>query len=392
MQKYRRLLQYARPQWRLFALILPLTIAASTLAALQPWPLALLTDCVLGSKPPPSALRSIFEAFSLVPTSGRLLAGIVVSGLALFALNGVLEVGLTRAWTLGGRRMVYSLAEDLFARLQRRSLLFHRRHPVGDTMGRVTTDSWAVYQVVDTLLFAPGHAALTMGVMVLLMAQLDVALTFLSVVIAPFMVSASLLVGGPLRAAAKSKREIESRVQSHIQQTLTGITVVQAFVQEEREHRRFQQFADAAIAAQHRSTLIGSINSLGSGLITALGLGTVLWVGARHVLNGSLTIGSILVFLVYLTSLQAQMKIFADVYTKLQGLSAGVDRVVEILESDTEVREKPNAVALPAARGHVQIGNVSFGYEPGRPVLRDISVEARPGQTLAIVGSTGAGK
>ena len=392
MQKYRRLLQYARPQWRLFALILPLTIAASTLAALQPWPLALLTDCVLGSKPPPSALRSIFEAFSLVPTPGRLLAGIVVSGLALFALNGVLEVGLTRAWTLGGRRMVYSLAEDLFARLQRRSLLFHRRHPVGDTMGRVTTDSWAVYQVVDTLLFAPGHAALTMGVMVLLMAQLDVALTFLSVVIAPFMVGASLLVGGPLRAAAKSKREIESRVQSHIQQTLTGIPVVQAFVQEEREHRRFQQFADAAIAAQHRSTLIGSINSLSSGLITALGLGTVLWVGARHVLNGSLTIGSILVFLVYLTSLQAQMKIFADVYTKLQGLSAGVDRVVEILESDTEVQEKPNAVALPAARGHVQIGNVSFGYEPGRPVLRDISLEARPGQTLAIVGSTGAGK
>ena len=127
-------------------------------------------------------------------------------------------------------------------------------------------------------------------------------------------------------------------------------------------------------------------------MITALGLGTVLWVGARHVLNGSLTIGSILVFLVYLTSLQAQMKIFADVYTKLQGLSAGVDRVVEILESDTEVQEKPNAVALPAARGHVQIGNVSFGYEPGRPVLRDISLEARPGQTLAIVGSTGAGK
>src|SRR5437660_12805230 len=116
MQKYRRLLQYARPQWRLFALILPLTIAASTLAALQPWPLALLSDCVLGSTPAPSALRSIFEAFSLEPTPGRLLAGIVVSGLVLFALNGVLEVGLTRAWTVRRPRMVDSVAEDLVAR------------------------------------------------------------------------------------------------------------------------------------------------------------------------------------------------------------------------------------------------------------------------------------
>ena len=88
MQKYRQLLQYARPQWRLFALILTLTIAASTLAALQPWPLALLTDCVLGSKPPPSALRSIFEAFSLVPTSGRLLLdGCPVDGMSEAALT-----------------------------------------------------------------------------------------------------------------------------------------------------------------------------------------------------------------------------------------------------------------------------------------------------------------
>src|SRR5438477_3700103 len=188
MQKYCRLIHYARPHWRFFVLIFILTIAASVLAALQPLPLAFLTDHVLGQVPLSSRVRGFFDALSLPPTPEYLLGVTVLGGLVLFALNSVLEVGLTRAWTLGGRRMVYSLAEDLFARLQRRSLLFHRRHPVGDTMGRVTTDSWAVYQVVDTLLFAPGHAALTMGVMVLLMAQLDVALTFLSVVIAPFMV------------------------------------------------------------------------------------------------------------------------------------------------------------------------------------------------------------
>jgi len=139
------------------------------------------------------------------------------------------------------------------------------------------------------------------------------------------------------------------------------------------------------LPAQQRSTLIGSINSLSSGLITTLGTGAILWVGARHVLDGRLTLGSILVFLVYLTSLQTQMKALAEVYTKLQGLSASVDRVLEILETDSDVRQKPDAVFLPAVRGHVQIENVAFGYEPGRPVLRGISLETHPGQTLAIV-------
>ena len=231
-----------------------------------------------------------------------------------------------------------------------------------------------------------------MLLMVFLMAQLDGTLTMMSLAVAPFMVGASFLVGKPLRAAARLKREIESRIQSHIQQTLTGIPVVQAFVQEERERERFQRFADAAIAAQQRSTLIGSINSLSSGLITTLGTGAILWVGARHVLDDRLTLGSILVFLVYLTSLQTQMKALAEVYTKLQGLSASVDRVLEILETDSDVRQKPDAVILPALRGRVQIEHVVFGYEPGRPVLRGISLEAHSGQTLAIVGTTGAGK
>src|SRR5438876_2809672 len=392
MHKYRRLLQDARPHWRFFVFILALTIVASTLAALQPWPLAWLTDHVLGSKPLPIPLRRVFQALSLEPTSARLLIFIVASGLMLFALNGVLEVCLTRAWTLGGRRMVYTLAEDLFARLQRRSLLFHTRNSVGDTMSRITSDSWCAYQVVETLFFTPGHALLTMLLMVFLMAQLDGTLTMMSLAVAPFMVGASFLVGKPLRAAAKLKREIESRIQSHIQQTLTGIPVVQAFVQEEREHRRFQQFADAAIAAQQRSTLIGSLNTLSSGLVTVLGTGCILWLGARHVLSGELTIGDLLKFLFWLSLLQTQVKVFAETYTKLQGFSASVSRVIEILEADPEVRDKPDAIPLPPPRGRVKMEEVIFGYEAGRPVLRGISLEVHPSQTLALVGASGAGK
>src|SRR5207244_621724 len=168
--------------------------------------------------------------------------------------------------------------------------------------------------------------------------------------------------------------------------------VMKAATQEERENLRFQSFAEAAIRSQPRSALLGSINSLSSGLITTLGSGIILWVGAHHVLAGSLSIGSILLFLVYLNSLQGQIKVFAGLYTRLQGLSASVQRTVETLDTPLEVLEKPEAKPLPSVRGSVRFDNVTTGYEKGRPVLKNISFETQAGQTIALVGATGVGK
>jgi ATP-binding cassette, subfamily B, bacterial len=392
MRNYLRLLHYVRQQRGFLIAIFALTLLAAGLAAVQPWPMKLLIDHVLGTTPVPEAIKEIMAFFSSDSTATTLLALIVLGGLILFVISAAVDAILTWAWTVAGRRMVFDLAEDLFARFQRRSLLFHKRNAVGDTMSRITTDTWCMYQLTDTVVFAPFHALLTMAGMVFLMAQLDGTLTLLAVAIAPFMVGASFLLGKPLRAAAKLKREIESRIQSHIQQTLTGIPVVQAFGQEERENLSFQKFASEAIRSQQRGALLGSVNSLTSGLITTLGSGVILWVGARHVLGGSLSIGSILVFLVYLNALHAQIKIFANLYTALQGLSASVNRVVEALDAAPEIAEKPTAHALPSLRGAVQFENLWAGYDPDRPVLKNISLDVRPGETIAIVGATGVGK
>jgi ATP-binding cassette, subfamily B, bacterial len=400
MRQFLPLRRYLRRQPRFLALIAAFTLATSLLAALQPWPMALLADYVLVDKKPdspwvplPSLLNHTLEFFSLNPSTTVLLCIVVFGSLLLFALNSLMDVALTWCWTVAGRRMVYDLAEDLFARLQSRSMLFHKRNAVGDTMSRVTVDSWCVYQAAESLVFSPAHALLATVVMVLLMAQLDLQLTLLALIVAPFMVAGSFLLGKPLRAAAKLKREIQSRVHAHIQQTLTGIPVVQAFAQEERESLRFQKFADAAIRLQQRNALLGSINSLSSGLIAMLGSGLILWVGARHVLGPQhLGVGSILVFLYYLNSLQAQMKVFAGMYTTSQGLSANVQRVAEILETPPEVADQPNAITLPPVRGRIQFENVVAGYEAERPILKNISFDAQPGQTIAIVGATGAGK
>jgi ATP-binding cassette subfamily B protein len=388
MAKYRILLGYAGRQRAQFAFILFFTLLGSALTALQPWPLKMLADHVLGSNPLPFHVTSLGPALE----KGQLLLWIVAASLVLYIGNSLVEMVLAWSWTVAGRRMVYDLAQDLFAKLQRRSLLYHSRNSVGDVMNQITRDSWSVYQVVDTLLFAPGHALLTIVAMVYLMARLDLPLTLIALGLAPLMVAASFIVTKPLRAASRLKRDIEVKIQSHIQQTLTGIPVVQAFAQEEREQMRFQKFAEAAIQAQQRSLWVGSLNNLSSGLVTVIGTGIILWVGAHHVLQGKLTIGSILIFLAYLSTLQAQIKVFANIHTTLQGLHASVERVVEVIHTEPEIPESPHPRVLPPCKGHIVFENVTFGYNPGQPVLHQFSFDVTPAETLAIVGSTGAGK
>jgi ATP-binding cassette subfamily B protein len=393
MREFLPLLRYLGRQRRYLALIAVFTLATSLLVSLQPWPMALLADHVLKNEPAPASIQHVLQWFSLSPTTTVLLCLVVFGSLLLFGLNSFMDAALTWCWTIAGRRLVFNLAEDLFARLQDRSILFHKRNSVGDSMSRITVDSWCVYQMAETLLFSPAHALLATVIMIFLMARLDTQLTLIAVIVAPFMVASSFLLGKPLRAAAKLKREIESRVHAHIQQTLTGIPVVQAFAQEENESLRFQRYADVAIRSQQRSALLGSINSLGSGLITTLGSGLILWIGARHALGPQhLGVGSILVFLVYLNSLQAQMKVFAAVYTASQTLNTNAHRVAEMLKTPPEIADRPDAIPLPPARGHVQFEKVTVGYETGHPVLKNVSFEALPGQTIAIVGATGAGK
>jgi ATP-binding cassette subfamily B protein len=392
MGKYNNFARYLRPHRLRLVLLFALAVFAAGLTALQPLPLMWLADNVLGTAPISPVLGSVLKTFSLQQTPQSILLVVVFVGLALFALSSTIDAALTWAWTVMGRRMVYDLAQDLFASLQRRSLLFHARNPVGDILSRITGDSWCVYQAVDSLLFAPLHALLITVAMVFIMMRLDPKLTAIALVTAPLMTAAATLAGKQLRAAAKIKREIESRMQSHLQQTLAGIPVVQAFGQEEREQTRFQEFTEASLRIQKRSVLIASLNGLSSGLIATIGSGLVLWLGALHVRRGPLEIGSLLVFLAYLRVLQDQFKIFAGLYTTAQNLTANADRLTAVLDAKPEVSDAPAAPPFAAIKGHVRIENVTVGYSADQPALREVSLEALPGETVAIVGPTGAGK
>src|SRR5437588_5348346 len=346
------LLRYARGYWKGWLLILVVTLASAGLALAYPWPLKVLVDNVLGQR------------------QGDLLVWVVLAELGIFAAGSALDVVLTTLWVKVGQAMVYDLAGDLFDRTQRRSLLFHSRSSVGDLLARVTGDSWSVHTVVDSLLFTPLHSVIMTVMMIVLLARMDPWLTLLAVVAAPLTTWLSVLVSRPLEAIAHARRQAESGMESHVQQTLAGIPVVQAFGQEGRQHRYFMNFVTAAVIARRRALLAENATSLATGMVSAVVMAVVLLVAARHVLDRQLTLGGLLVFLAYLGSLQEQVNSFAGVVPALREARASARRVMEVLDAEPEVADAPGARPFADVRGHVRIEGVTFGYDPGRAVLR----------------------
>ncbi len=391
-QACRLVLRYAVPGWKGWLLIGTGTLLSTAFGLLRPWPMKILVDHVLAAQPMAEPLAAVVRLLPAGENASGLLVWVVLAEVVIFLVNSLTDVVLTRTWLRVGQRMVYDLAANLFARVQRFSLLFHGRTPVGDSLSRITGDSWYVYKLVDTLLFAPAVAGIMVIGMVVMMASVDPRLTLLALAVTPFLTGSSLLLRGPLRAAMRAHREIESRIQSQVQRTLRGVQVVQAFTREEHEHQRFGQLTEDALRAQRRTVVLTNLRALASGLIARIGMGAVLWLGATHVLDGSLSLGSLLMFLAYLASLQGHLKTFAVLYNTLQEVGVGAERVLEVLEPEPELRDRPGAVKLPPVRGHVCLENLTFGYEPDRPVLRGVSLEVCPGQIVAIVGYTGSGK
>jgi ATP-binding cassette subfamily B protein len=374
------LLRYARPYWRTWAAITALTVVATAAALAQPWMLKIVMD-------------GIFDNGARASDHHALIAGAALGGLALAAMAAATEVVQVRMMVRVGYQMAYDLAADVFVKIQQQSLRYHREHTVGDVLSRVTVDSWCIYRLVDASLLTPARTILMSGLTLAIMYPIDPALAGTTVLAAPAMAALVLTVRRRARSNSKAARESEAQLQAHVHQTLTGIDVVQAFAREEHEHRRFQQFAAVAIRAQRRGALLNSLSDLGAGGATTLGTSLVLLVGARRVLDGSLGLGSLLVFLAYLTTLYEHMKTgIGGAYRSVHELHGQIDRIVDVLESTPDVADRPGATVLPACRGTIRLEAVTVGYASGVPALHDVTLEARHGETIAIVGPTGAGK
>jgi ATP-binding cassette subfamily B protein/subfamily B ATP-binding cassette protein MsbA len=373
-------------------LIVLLTMALGiAVDVLHPWPLKLLIDQILGQQPLPEALQHAFASLPGPHDRGGLLTWVAVSTIALFLLSTLLSIWHTLAEVSLGQRLTYDLGADLFRHLQRLSLVFHSRQEVGDTTVRVTEDAYCVSELVTGALLPLLQATVTLLTIFAIMWQLEPRMTLLAVGIIPAQVIVMQLFGRPLKARTRERRDLEGHMTSVVQQALNAIPAVQAFTREDMEHARFRRFAQATLRAYLRQTSFNMWFKLFAGLVTALSTAGIIYLGARYAMEGHVSVGTIVLFLTYLASLSGPLNNLTDMASTLRYAAASGDRVMEILEVPADVRDLPNARTVQV-RGHIRYQHVFFGYEPNHPVLKDISFEVRPGDVVAIVGPTGAGK
>jgi ABC-type multidrug transport system fused ATPase/permease subunit len=388
VRRQRRLLAYAKPHWRAILLLLATMGADIGLNVLRPWPLKLVLDNVLGHHPAPQVVTQILPGSA---TPHGLLAWAAAGTVAIFLL-GTASTTFYNYFSLRvGQMMVFELASDMFAHLQRLSLIFHSKRALGDTIQRVTGDSYCVSTLVTDALLPLLQAVVMLGVMFAVMWSLEPTLTLVALSVVPFLAVVIRYLARPIKDRARESRDYEGKLTSVVEQTLGAMPAVQAFGREKFEVQRFRHYADRTVVSYLRSTLAGIWFEVFCGIVTTIGTAAIIYLGADLALQGKLTAGTIIVFLSYLSSLYDPLDQITGTAQTIQGAAADADRVMEVLETDPEITDRPGALDA-RIDGPIRYEHVSFGYEPDRKALDDVSLEANQGDVIAIVGETGAGK
>ncbi len=381
----RRLLRHLRPYRWQFAAAIGQVCLMSALELLRPWPLKIIVDSALGGQPVPIGMLDEVDERTLIVLCA---AGQVV----LQAMLAAFTYWNNQTTITIGQRMVNDLRSDLYQHLQRLSLGFHANRKVGDLLYRLTADTYAIQTLTMNGIFPVANAAIFLVGMTVILVRMDPMLTVVALVICPILYVSMQRMSERISDISTSARELESGVYSIVQHGLSAIRVVQAFSQEEAEHRRFLEQSGASLRASRRLYLVQTFFSGVVNTVIAAGSAVVLWIGATRVLDGQMSVGDVLVFVSYVAALYAPVNSVSQTYSTIQGAKAGMWRVLEILEEPEQVKGGPRALDVATVRGEVVFENVGFSYDGSRPVLSDVSLHVPPGRSVALVGPTGAGK
>jgi ATP-binding cassette subfamily B protein/subfamily B ATP-binding cassette protein MsbA len=379
-----------RRQAVLLSVLLGLQIA---LGALQPWPLKLIIDNVLDNAQHPFSepWRGWFDSMA----GGNLvviLILIVVGGVLLQVVNHFVSAYGTQIQVDAGQRMVYDLRARLFEHLQALGLQHHITTNTGDAVYRIDVDSYSIENLVMSGLIPLTTSIVSLVVMFVILVRLDLTVALLSLSIVPFLLLYMRSYTRTVATQMEHVKELESKLIERLYEVFSAIRLVKSFAREPHEKHRYTSFGNKVMKARIAITWRESLFWVVVSTITILGTALVLIVGGLQVLRGRMTVGELTVAIAYLGAVYGPLSTIAHTAGTLQGAATGAKRVRAVLALVPETIDPADATDAAGIRGEITFEQVSFTYADGTQVLHDISFTARPGEMIALVGLTGAGK
>jgi ATP-binding cassette subfamily B protein/subfamily B ATP-binding cassette protein MsbA len=386
-------LSFLRPHRGRALLLSALLVAQIALGALQPWPLKLVIDNVLNNAEQP--FPEPWQSWLVAGAGGSLVAALVLvvgAGVLLQIVNHLVTAHAMQAQVDTGQRMVYDLRARLFEHLQGLGLHHHITTNTGDAVYRIDVDSYSIENLVMSGLFPLATALATLVVMFAILLRLDVTVAVLSLAIVPFLLLSLRSYAKTLVARMEQVKELESKLIERLYEVFSAIRLVKGFAREPHETRRYATFGRDVMRARIAITWKESMFWVVVSTITILGTALVVIVGGVQVLRGRMTVGELTVAIAYLGAVYGPLSTIAHTAGGLQGAVAGARRVRSVLATLPETHEAADAIDAAHVRGDIQFEGVGFEYPDGAKVLHDITFSARPGEMIALVGLTGAGK
>ena len=383
-----RAFPYLRPYRKLAGLAFLFTIFAAAIELAQPWPLAIMVDSVLGERPPPGFFTWIFGDN---PGIYHLLVFVVVLGfLITFLSHGMIVLS---DWVTAKleQRMVLDLRSDLFRHCQGLSMTFHDARLTGQLMNQINMQAAAIGVIITS--FVPIFQALLtligMFVVTLLIAW---EIAVVSLVAVPMIWWSLGLYGTKIVPRLQRVQSLEWQSLSIVHEAMGMLRVIVSFGREGYEYDKFRKQGEVAVEERISLTVRQTLFSLAVTSATALGTGLVLGVGAWLVIENKITVGELLVLIAYVASIYQPLEQVSATIGELNDQFVQFNSSLDLLDEDPEVKDSPNAVAVDRVSGEVVFEDVGFAYQARNDTLRDISFRVEPGERVAIVGPTGAGK
>jgi ABC-type multidrug transport system fused ATPase/permease subunit len=384
-------LSFLKPYRTRVALLAVLLLSEIGLGVLQPWPLAIVIDYVLEQHPIPEP----WAGWLLAVHGGdrfTLLIVLVIAGVVMQVINQFVSAYGTQVQVETGQRMVYSLRGRLFEHLTALGLHHHITTSTADAVYRVDVDAYSIENLVMSGIFPLATSVISLLVMFAILVRLDPAIALLSLIVIPFLYLCLRYYTNTLVNREERVKELESKQLERLYETFGAMRLIKSFAREVHELARYARAGDTTMNARIKLTWQSSLFSVVVSTITILGTAIVVIVGGRFVMSGRLTVGQLTVVIAYLGAVYGPLSAIAHTTGNLQGALAGAKRVRAMFALVPETAEAPDARDASAIRGEVAFDDVGFSYPDGTNVLHDITFQAKPGEMVALVGLTGAGK